>query len=517
MKQPLAITTCRVSSSEQLENNSLNRQQREVVDAAKKLGVHIPDDGQWSGSVSSKAGTNVNRKDLKEMLEYCRKNKMVRYLIVDEVDRFMRSVKELFYFEVEFEKLGVKVWYASQPDLNSDDHHSKLLKAIEVFKAEGTNVERQSKSVKGQTDALNQGRYPFAPKPGYRKGYETAIQEVDEVKGPALKLVLEKIASRLITPSQGLVELNNSDFMSGHSPYKMDKFRKIVTDPFYAGILKVDKQVKIYNENGLHEPLISKDQHIELVKIMSSKEKVQNGPLKNGNPKYPLNNIVTCKQCSENTNGRLVGLDLTNGKVNPKVYEKYRCRSCSRYLSKLEVHSEVMRQFKENPINEEGKEAFIKALGIVWREKENQVESEVVRTKHKINAISKKIKDGVEAVTDPSNARIASDIRLAIDEHKEEIKVLQNKLDELESVVNANWEEFLRYAYDFISDIGSKFLDTTKENRLRCKQVIFPAGFYVDENKKVYTPEISELIRLIPNKKDTEVSENSQLVRVAGL
>ncbi len=50
----LAIVNCRVSSTEQLENNSLNRQRDAVLKAAENLGVKIPEDGWWSGSVSSK-------------------------------------------------------------------------------------------------------------------------------------------------------------------------------------------------------------------------------------------------------------------------------------------------------------------------------------------------------------------------------------------------------------------------------------------------------------------------------
>src|SRR3989344_6327139 len=153
-QQPMAITTCRVSTIEQEENNSLVRQAAAVQRAANELEAVIPEDGQWSGSVSSKVGKNVNRKDLKEMLEYCKKHPAVKYLIVHEVDRFMRSIKELFYFEVEFEKVGVMVWYASQPDLNTDDYKAKLFKALEAFKGEASNVERISKSIDGHTDAL---------------------------------------------------------------------------------------------------------------------------------------------------------------------------------------------------------------------------------------------------------------------------------------------------------------------------------------------------------------------------
>lgn len=54
MIKKLAITNCGVSSDEQLKNNSPNRQRESVLEAAKRLDVTIPEDGQWSGSVSSK-------------------------------------------------------------------------------------------------------------------------------------------------------------------------------------------------------------------------------------------------------------------------------------------------------------------------------------------------------------------------------------------------------------------------------------------------------------------------------
>lgn len=258
-KQILAITTCRVSTPEQVENNSLGRQAEHMVRAANDLGAVIPKDGQWSGSISSKAGKNFNRKDLKEMLDYCKKHPAVKYLIVHEVDRFMRSVDELFYFEVRFrEEAGVRIIYASQPELNTNNYQSKLLKALEAFKGEGSNVERQKKSIDGQITALKEGRYPFSPKPGYKRGYQRGIQELHAVRGPILRDILRKIADKELTPTQGLIELNKTDYAKTRAPLKMDKFRIILTDPFYAGIVEINKQVVFRNENGLHEPLITK-------------------------------------------------------------------------------------------------------------------------------------------------------------------------------------------------------------------------------------------------------------------
>lgn len=516
----LAIVSCRVSSIEQLDNNSLARQRDSVIRAAQELGVDIPDDGWWSGSVSSKRGTNVDRKDLQQMIEYCRKNKNVRFLIVDEPDRFMRSIDESAYFEVEFRRLGVTVWYASDPELNKGDLSSKLLKFTKYLSAEGSNEERQNKSISGQTKALMEGRYPFSPKPGYKRGYERGIQEVHPVRGKALQEVLIQLASHMLTPTQALIELNKSEFVKdGHAPYKMDKFRLIVADPFYAGIVEIDKQVKVRNENGLHEPLISKDQHNELVKIINAKKKNQAGPRKNGNPKYPLNAISYCNTCLDKKNhGKFVGFDHSNGQNDDLRYEKYRCRSCNRYITREAMHKGIERCFKRKP-TKDGIQDLVEALDIVWRQKEGQAAQDATRIKHRIQAIETSIANQVEAATDPDNASIKVNILEAIKNKQTEIEGLENDLSQLQSLSDHDRTRFLRFAFDFINNTAKHFLDPelSQENRIRCKQILFPAGFYVDANQNVYTPEISTLYRLATKKKDTEVSNNSHLVRVQGL
>lgn len=517
-RQSLAIALCRVSTTEQLENNSLNRQKDAVLKAAEELNVTIPESCWWSGSVSSKRGTNVNRRDLQEMLNYCKKDNRVKYVIVDEPDRFMRSIDEAAYFEVTFRLLGVTVWYASDPELNKGDLASKLLKFTKYLSAEGSNEERQRKSISGQTKALMEGRYTFSPKPGYRRGYERGIQEPHETRGPALKKVLVRLASSLVTPSEALVELNKSDFMKdGHSPYKMDKFRKIVTDPFYAGIVEIRKQVDIRNENGLHEPLITKEQHMEILRIMNGKPKNQSGPRKNGNPKYPLSNLISCDKCVDERWGRLVGLDLRNGKPYSKTYERYRCRSCMRYTTREEIHNQIEKLFEKYSVSVAESEQLIEALNIVWKRKEAQVEQDIRHLETKINGLSKTVAMQVEAATDPANASIRNDILTLIVKKKETISELEEEQDKLRRKADADKELFLSFSFDFIRDMGSSFLTLSFENRLRCKELVFPGGFYINSNNKVYTPEISPLITLATKKKDAEASDNSHLVRVRRL
>jgi DNA invertase Pin-like site-specific DNA recombinase/uncharacterized protein (UPF0305 family) len=513
----LAMGSCRVSSPEQLQNGSLNRQRQAVINVAKVLDVTIPDDMWWSGNVSSKRGGNVGRADLEAMEERCKKDRRIKYLIVDEPDRFMRSIDEAAYFEVRFKMLGVKVWYASDPELNKGDLASKLLKFTKYLSAEGSNEERQNKSIKGQSDRLNQGRYPFIPKFGYKKGQERAIPEIHERFGKVLKQAMLNILEKRLTPTAALKELNASELFIPHSPYKMDKFRNILTDPFYAGFVEINKQVKVRNEYGLHEALITKQQHFELVKIMENKSKCQSGPRKNGNPKYPLSNHVHCKVCDNSKNGRVVGFDHGNGKPNSKTYEKYRCRSCKRYILRSELHGKVQQLFQTYSLSPEGEGALLEALGKVWVLRQQETLHEATTLQRKVRHLHESITQQVEAITNPDNASIKQEILASIQDKKSSIDQFENRLDKLQADSDNDKAEFLRFAYDFIANMGSKFFEISKDNSLRCKQIVFPGGFYLDSNKNVYTPQISPLIRLAAKKKDTEVSENSHLVRVRGL
>lgn len=513
-KQILAAALCRVSSLEQLKNNSLGHQKDNVLKAAESLGAVIPSDGIWEGQASSKVGVNFNRKDLVQIFEYCKKHTSVKYVIVQEVDRFMRSPEEQTYWYVRFwYELKVRIWFADKPELNEQTHVASLLRYMEGWRAAGSNEERKNKSINGQTAALKDGRYPFAPKPGYKRGSKAGIQEVHEIRGSILKETLLSIVNKRVTPTTALIEFNKSGFMLAHSPYKMDKFRKIVTDPFYAGIVEINKQVKFRNENGLHEPLITKAQHNELIKIMEEKKITQTGPNKSGNPKYPISNLLSCDDCKDSKNGRFVGVDITNGKVNSPVYEKYRCRSCNKFLTRSEVHSFIEQIFKENAITEAGLEDLVNALKTVWKQREGEEEQESNRLAHQIRELNQTIMQQVEAATDPSNRSIKEEILSSIDKKKKETTTLEDRLDKLKSSAEEDKEDFLRFAFYFVDNMGSKFLDISKENRLRCKQVVFPAGFRISKQNKVYTPEMSHLFRLATTKKDTKASLNSHLVQ----
>lgn len=516
MAQIEAIANCRVSSVEQLLNNSLTQQDMSIKAAAEKLNVKIVK--VWSGSVSSKAGTNVNRKDLLEMLEYCKTHKNVKYAIFDVYDRYMRSVNEGPYFEVLFHTQGVKVWYAAESDtFNGDDAMAKFMRAISAFNAEGSNEERQRKSITGHSAALKQGRYTFPVKPGYKRGYQSGIHEIHEVHGPILREILTEIAARRIEPSKALIKYNQSAIRKNRYPYKMDKFREIITDPYYAGIVVMEKQIKVRNENGLHEPLISKDQHRAILEIMANKKKSQAGPQKNGNPEFPLNNIVTCEKCLDKKNGRIVGFKHTNGKKSSKTYYKYRCRSCGRYIQRDLLHSKVTTCIESYMMHPIMVDFVLKTLNEMWEKEAGQAAQEINRLNHKISVLKQKINQQVESVSDPEYALVKDEILVSISQKKDEIQELEKEIYILGHTEEKDRDRFIGFTFTTLDNMDKFFLVMEPERRARCKQVLFPDGFVWQKNNEVYTPKVSPIYTLFPYKKNLSKIERSLMVRVRGL
>ncbi len=505
----LAIAACRVSTAEQKENNSLNRQEESVLKAAQELEVEIPADAWWSGDVSSKAGTNVYRKDLKEMLAYCSAHKAVKYLIIDEPDRFMRSVDEAFYFEVSFRMVGVKVWYACDPQLNTDDMSAKLLKFSKYFSAEGSNAERQRKSVTGHQKAIRDGRYTFPPKPGYMKGPEPGIHIPHPTQFEPLQEALKGVASGLYTPSEALKKLNESSFTANRSRIKIDKFRNYLKDPYYAGVSEMKKQIQTRNEQAQHVPMITIQEHEALIAIVAG-HKPRDYSRKQYNPEFPMSKRLA-HDCQPEA--KFTGFFQNNG--HGRKYPKYRCRKCGKQLLRDVIHAGVTKVLADLEYTDTQHDAFIEALTTTWKQKQYDALSHIKMLQRQLEKL-KATKSGLVRRLSASPDTIDADIRDEVSAINEEISKLETKLEQNNGLQD-DLVEFVKFALEYTTVLKEDWWLLNAEERLECEQLLFPAGICLDALEKVRTTEISPLYRLATNKKDLRFDRKSLLVELAGI
>lgn len=522
-----AIACCRVSSDEQLKNNSLKRQSESVKASAKQLGVYVPKDGIWSGSISSKRGTNVGRRDIAEMLDYCKRHRRVKYLIVDEPDRFMRSIQEAFYYEVEFGKLGVTVWYACDNQLNTGDMTSKMMRFMKYFVAEGSNEERQRKSINGDTTAVLEGRYPSHPKLGYMPGDRPAVHKVEPVIGEFMRSVLNRLSNGLVGLSESLAEFNNLSVVKDgkHCKYQLDKWRKIVTDPYYCGIIEINKQVKARCEQGLHEPLITKEQHERIKEIVFNKKKTQVGPKPGDNPFFPLNKITLCEKCyhEEELRGRIgfknrgkfVGFRVTN-KQNHK-YGYYRCRLCGCSIKRDILHKDFTDILDNLEFTEESRENYIEQLKRVWALESSTGEQKLIQLNAQLRQVRKQKNELVDKLGAVSSSYVIAEIERSIERKVEEINDLENQIETISNTDNKGREKFIKFALEFIDNLGANFWSLTPEEVRKFKLLAFPDGFFINEEKIIKIRKISPFLRYKANKKCSPESEKASMVRAKRL
>ena len=493
-----AIALCRVSSDEQLKNNSLARQNEAVMKMAERLNVKIPQHYVWSGSVSSKRGQNMKRKDLNEMYNVCKRDKTIKYVIVDEPDRFMRSIDEAFAWEAKFRELGVKVMYTDE-QLNGDDLYAKLQRFIKYFQAEGSNEERINKAISGHKKALRDGRYTFQPPIGYKKGSVSGIHEVDPDFGPYLRIALVSIAEGTMTIKEAMNWYNETcpRIASGkHCKVTMDKWRKWIMNPYYAGIVEMNKKIKARNENGAHEPLITKVQHEQILDAVSMKKKLHKGPMKFGNPRFPLNRILICEECyrAGKKPCKFTGYDNKNGKTE-KIYSRYFCRCCHKALSRDEVHEQVRMLIDRLDFSDEGRTAVEKALRNIWKEEEKALRTILKIDKTNLARMKELETKLVDEIVDASGSASKCSFEKRLEKVVDEISDLEGKIKMREAELEAGREKFLSFALKYIDHMGEHFLELPLEDVEVCKTILFPGGFWMDSKKRIYTPEISPLYR----------------------
>ena len=244
-----AIALCRVSTSKQrLEGSSLEAQEIRVYECANYLEATI--EKIWSLDTSSRKGKNIARKDLNEMYEFCKQHKKIRYIIVDEADRFMRSMKEAYWWKVQFEMTGVYLAYANMPEItHEEDPMAVMREMMAFFQAEVSNNERITKTTDKMQAKIQAGYYPGVLKQGYQKSDIRGLHVPCEPQWSLLRQSMHKIIYEAYTLHEALRWLIDNGYQYSVRPLSMDKFKRIVSDPYNAGILQMSNW-SITNEHG---------------------------------------------------------------------------------------------------------------------------------------------------------------------------------------------------------------------------------------------------------------------------
>ena len=509
-----AIALCRVSTVKQgVEGSSLEAQEQRVYDAALLFNAEIVK--FWSITQSSRKGKNYQRKDLMEMLAFAKADKKVKYIIVDEPDRFMRDLETYYYWKVKFrQEADTKLVYAKKPHLATDDTMvSTMEEMIDVFRGEASNLERITKTTSNMQARVAAGYYPSNPKAGYKRTETAGLHAPDDPSWSMLRTGFLQVLDG-VPPKDAVAAINAAGFVrkSGRG-LDLAHFKVMLVDPYYAGIIQMSNWT--INPNGLHKAMVTIEQHERLKKIVKG---VTPRVRKQYNPDFPLSKIMMCKECSEAGAKYpvLVGYDHNNGKAGDKRkhYKRYRCRACGANILRNDLHKQLDDVLSNIQLASGKTKDFIAALRQVWEQEQSLSFNQVESLKRRVESL---MQDKKVVVLKQVRGQLADDrADIAIAALDEDIKAAQGQLESM-ATIEQDFVEFVEFAISTVENLRQNFWELDQEHQVWCKQLLFPEGFSVSRDKKVYTPKISDFYRLNKNAPKDVSDEFSNMVISRGI
>lgn len=513
-----AVALCRISSVDQESGHSLDAQEISVRKMAEELDVEIIK--LWRITQSSKAGSNLTRKDLAEIKDYCKRDKKVKYLLLDRVSRLMREVEFMMVYAFELKQLGVKIIYCdpSQRNLNADNQVSLLMKFMEGYKAEQENTERRQTVVARMQARYAAGFYLSHPHQGYMKSDIPGLHIPDPIRFKPLQDTCKHIIYDGWSVNQAVKWLNDSGYRTkAGKKMTLDHFIDLFMDRYYCGFVSIKSDGWPKDVRGVHEPMLSVREHATLVAVMTKR----NPRLRQQhNPDFPLSNILRHEECvGQGGYEKFTGVNFNRGKrpsgSQRPIKKVYDCRDCRRRVPRDVVHANLTMHLTSLQLVPD-KDKFREALIKVWKMQRGSVAERLRVLEVKKQTIEQKMLELTNAyASSTASETIKANLEKLIAAQEAELKATEADIVTTQNV-ELESESFVDFAMQYVATLPENWWSLSHENRVRGEQILFNGKIYANNSAFVRTPELSSIYRLGINKKDLGKVSLSNMVELPG-
>ena len=227
-----AVLYARVSSREQREEGfSIEAQVKLLRAAASKEGLGI--EHEFIEVESAKA---AGRKEFNEMVNYFKRNRSCRILLVEKTDRLYRNFRDA----VTLEDMDIKIYFVKENEWLSKDSKSqaKLMHDIRLAIARNYTENQREEVIKGMTEKASEGVYPGRAPFGYRNNVATRTIDIHPEKSAVAQRAFELYASgnySLLSLSKELMHVTGTKISKTN-------LHKMLLNPFYIGFFNLRGQ-----------------------------------------------------------------------------------------------------------------------------------------------------------------------------------------------------------------------------------------------------------------------------------
>ena len=311
----------RESTQWQVTNGyNLGEQKRKIEEFCK----YKYETGSYELEIREERGVsarNLKRPQIQSIIELI-KAKSIDILIIHNLDRLTRSVKDLAYLIELLEEYSIELVSITESiDTTTPSGRTFILMIGVISQWEEDSISWRTK--RGMAEALERGYYckPRVPLGYVRDPQDKRYLIIDDEKAEYIRYIFETVARGIKTANEIYL-----DFKKGK---------------VYEGVIPAIVTKELQKEA------------LERVKLRSRKKKY----------KYPFRGILLCSEC-----GSTLKCDSTHKKIRGKVYKVYQyyfCECCKNRISQNCIQEQVEHKLSRMLDKEHAKEirkSFLKHL-----------------------------------------------------------------------------------------------------------------------------------------------------------
>ncbi len=480
------ILYTRVSTDEQAEGLSREAQERQLRSYCDRRGYHIVGDEKPYKEDYSAKHYDLQRPKLKEIYEYCKKNKgKVDKVLFLRWDRYSRNVEFAFAYKRKFEGLGVEINAIENTiDFSASDWSTML--AIYCGTAHSEDNKISARTREGIHEHLMNGEWVTRAPRGYRNVRYSKTEcsvEVDEAVAPIIKQVFMEVAKGLETPA----------LIRKRLCPKIPKstFFDILRNPFYMGYIRVPayKDDPEQLVRSKYEALIDRKTFEAVQNILDGNKRRKPRLSKSVNPDLYLRKFLTCPVCGAPLTG-------ATSRGNGGQYTYYFCNKehkhlnkraedvnngFARYVSGLKPHKAILELYNEILQDMRGD-----------RVKESRKQADKLETE--LEAIQELIDSTLDLFV-KHRMKQAEKERL-IERYERQQTELKERIKALRLSKDMQIKDKIDYSVNIIENLGKFFQTASPETKILLLGSIFPEKIEYD-GKNYRTNSYNKLLDVI--------------------
>ncbi len=473
MSKNTLVIYCRVSTAEQVENYSLETQERICREWAARHGYEVAKVFVEEGE----SAKTTKRPKFQEAIRYCVNNKKrVGVFLVYKLNRFARNNFDQMTTDTLLYKHDITL--RSATEYFDDSAGGKMMKGMTGVFNQFDNDLRGENTLNAMKAAIADGKFTWRAPAGYLNVLDASGESTlthDPHRAEIIREAFEQYATGSYTQNQVLTSAHQKGLRSrSGKPIALQTFTMWLRNPIYAGWVYARKWKETYKGN--FPPIVPQEVFDRVQQVLSGKRPAVT-PYKRNNPDFPLRVFLKCESCGASITGA-----WSSGRS--AKYPYYRCPKGCTTVRREQTESQFISLLERLQLDSVYLQLFRRIVTDTWRRQQGDSAEKVRRSQTQITVLRDKknklldaMLDGRVKQADYEKANDSLDFQIA----EQESCIAEATTEELDL------EAVVAFAERVLTNPSGLWSRAALANKQRLQKLYFPAGLTLTSAKTLGT------------------------------